>query len=89
MLEMSILRDKGTPLQKKFGEIVREKRLSLKMTQEVLAARANFHFTYISSVERGLRNITLGNIEKLAIALKCTLKDIMPDHKKCQERILI
>ena len=50
------------------------------MTQEMLAEQAELHFTYISSVERGERNITLGNIAKLAKALKCSLKDIMPNY---------
>jgi len=73
-------RSRKTPLQEMFGKIVREKRLPLEMTQEELAEHADLHFTYISSVERGERNITIGNIAKLAKALKCSLRDIMPDY---------
>ena len=72
-------KDRKTPLQTKFGQLVREKRLPLELSQEELAERANLHFTYIGSVERGERNISLENIAKLAKALGCSLKDLMPE----------
>lgn len=72
-------KDRKTPLQLKFGQLVREKRIPLSLSQLQLAGIANLHFTYISSVERGERNITLGNIAKIAFALGCNLKDLMPD----------
>lgn len=45
------------------------------MSQEELAERAGLHRTYISSVERGKRNVTLENIFAIAHAL-----DIGPDE---------
>ena len=72
-------KDRKNPLQKKFGEIVREKRLKLQISQESLAERAHLHFTYVSSVERGERNLSLINISKLADALGCTMADLMPN----------
>ncbi len=65
-------------LQSNFGKIVRSKRLALKFSQEALAELAGLHFTYVSSVERGERNISLSNIAKLAKALECSMKDLMP-----------
>ena len=62
----------------KFGELLRSRRIQLKLTQEELAERADMHFTYVSSTERGERNISLANIEKLAKALECSMKDLMP-----------
>lgn len=53
----------------KFGERVREKRRKLGLSQEELAARAGVHRTYIGMIERAEKNITLGNIEKIAKAL--------------------
>lgn len=76
-------KDRKTPLQLKFGQLVREKRLPLALSQLQLACIANLHFTYISSVERGERNISLGNIAKIALALGCSLRDLMPDMSKC------
>ena len=56
-------------LKLSFGRTVRSKRAALGLSQEDLAARAGLHRTYISDVERGTRNISLENIEKLAEAL--------------------
>ncbi|QYF93064.1 helix-turn-helix domain-containing protein [Massilia sp. PAMC28688] len=38
-------------------------------TQEMLAFEANLHRTFIAHVEREVRNISLDNVEKIAIAL--------------------
>ena len=61
-----------------FGKIVRARRLEKKLSQEELADLADLHFTYVSSVERGERNISIENIAKIAKALGCQLKDLMP-----------
>lgn len=71
-------KERKTPLQKAFGKIIREKRLALEISQEELAERAELHFTYISSTERGERNISLANIAKLAKALDVSMRDLMP-----------
>jgi transcriptional regulator with XRE-family HTH domain len=52
-----------------FGRRVRSRRSELELSQEALADRAGLHWTYIGSVERGRRNISLQNILKLAYAL--------------------
>lgn len=71
-------KERKTPIQESFGKILRIRRLELKLSQEDLADKANLHFTYVSSTERGERNISLNNIEKLADALGCSMKDLMP-----------
>jgi transcriptional regulator with XRE-family HTH domain len=48
------------------------------ISQEKLAALAGLHRTYVSSVERGERNISLLNIERLAIALSVPLAKLLP-----------
>lgn len=53
----------------KFGKQVKKYRLQSNLSQEKLAEIAGLHRTYISSVERGERSISLANIEKLANAL--------------------
>ena len=72
-------KERKTKLQMAFGKIVRAKRLEKKLSQEELADLAGLHFTYVSSVERGERNISLENIARLAKALACQLKDLMSD----------
>jgi len=72
------LKARKNPLQTAFGKIVRKKRQALDLSQEKLAELSDLHFTYISSVERGERNISLVNIAKIAKALGCSLKELMP-----------
>jgi transcriptional regulator with XRE-family HTH domain len=52
-----------------FGNRLKTFRRSQNISQEELAFRSGLHRTYISSVERGERNISLANIAKLAKAL--------------------
>lgn len=52
-----------------FGNKVREERLKRNLSQEELAERAGVHRTYIGMIERAEKNITLSNIEKIALAL--------------------
>lgn len=53
----------------RFGVKVRGARKDLGISQEELAYKANLHRTYIGMIERGEKNITLKNIEKIAKAL--------------------
>lgn len=62
---------------KKFGTRVRELRIAQGLSQEVLAQKAGLHRTYIGGVERGERNVSLENIQKIAVALKITIADLM------------
>lgn len=60
----------------KFGKKIRSERQKLEISQEELAFRANLHRTYIGMVERGEKNVTLLNIEKIAKALSLNIKDL-------------
>lgn len=66
----------------RFGHSVRSKRILLDLTQEVLAEKAELHRTYIADIERGTRNVSLQNIEKLAFALGCSLESLFADIEK-------
>ena len=62
----------------KFGEQLRTIRERTGISQEKLAALAGLHRTYISSVERGKRNISLVNIRQIADALDVDMAALMP-----------
>jgi len=47
------------------------------VSQERLAEQANLHRTYVGAVERGERNISLLNIQRLARALGVTMADLV------------
>jgi len=55
---------------KTIGENVRSYRKKLGVSQEELGDMAGLDRTYVGGVERGERNISVLNIEKLAKALK-------------------
>lgn len=57
------------------GKRVKELRNKLGISQEELADIAGLDRTYITSVERGKRNISIVNIDKLSRALNVTLKE--------------
>jgi transcriptional regulator with XRE-family HTH domain len=59
-----------------FGQRVRELRLARGISQEKLAERAGLHRTYVSSLERGQRNVGLDNVHALARALGVDAADL-------------
>ena len=59
-----------------FGDAVRARREELELTQEEFAERAKIHRTYVSDIERGSRNVSLINIEKLAVALSMSIAEL-------------
>lgn len=62
-----------------FAFRLREVRVSQGLSQEDLAGKADLHRTYVGSVERGERNISLVNVERLAKALGMTVCELLCD----------
>jgi CheY-like chemotaxis protein/DNA-binding Xre family transcriptional regulator len=60
----------------KFGSIVRTQRRQAGFSQEELADRSGLHRTYVTDVERGVRNVSLDSISRLARALDLQLTDL-------------
>ncbi|MDP2637547.1 MAG: helix-turn-helix transcriptional regulator [Candidatus Levybacteria bacterium] len=69
--------NKSTTLRKKFGERVRQLRKEMNISQEELDFRTGLDRTYISGIERGIRNPSLDNIGKLAKALQVDLPKLL------------
>lgn len=67
----------SSAILKSFGKQVREKRLERGLSQERLGQLAKVHRTYIGMIERGEKNITLTNIEKISKALKVKMSDLL------------
>jgi transcriptional regulator with XRE-family HTH domain len=68
---------KRLPAKIRFGIKLRHAREDLQLSQEVLAEMADLHRTYIGQVERGERNISIDNMEKLADAVKIPLWEML------------
>jgi len=64
-------------ISKQFGLTVRTERLAAGLTQEGLAELAKLHPTYISMVERGIRNPTLESSAQIAAALGIGLPQLI------------
>lgn len=63
------------------GRNLKACRLACSLSQEELASRAGLHRTYVSSVERGLRNVTIDNVFALADALGVSPAELIdPDR---------
>lgn len=63
-----------------FGDRVRALRNDRGLSQEKLAELSGLHRTYVSSVERGERNIALDNIHELAAALDVPVTELFVTH---------
>lgn len=62
-----------------FAEKLRQTRKAKGISQEKLAELADLHRTYVGSVERGERNITIDNMERLARALGVTIQALLEE----------
>ncbi|WP_278848564.1 helix-turn-helix domain-containing protein [Megamonas hypermegale] len=66
-------------IRKKLGQRIKEKRLQLGLSQEKFALSINMDRTYLASVEKGKRNISILNLEKIAKGLNISLSELFQD----------
>ena len=64
------------PYLLEFGDHLRSLRKKAGLTQEEIADRTGIHVTYLSGVERGLRNPSIRNVRRLAQALRMPTKEL-------------
>ena len=62
---------------KQLGRAIRARREALGVSQEALADAAQMDRAHMGKIERGERNVTLLNLLKIAVALKCRASEIM------------
>lgn len=60
----------------KFGKTLRRLRKNHGISQEAFADKCDLHRTYISDIERGERNVSLENIEKIAKVLNIQISEL-------------
>ena len=61
----------------KFGKRLADIRKQKGITQEKLADAVDLHRTYIGFIEQGKRNPSIGNVYRIAKALKVPIKDLL------------
>ena len=69
----------ASSLEKRFGQIVRRRRERAGLSQAAVALEAGLHPTYISLLERGLRNPSLVTVAVLAGALETTMTSLVKE----------
>lgn len=69
-----------------FATNVKRYRLERNLSQEKLAELSGLHRTYISSIERELRNISIDNVENIASALDVEPYLLFVDNEKVGEK---
>jgi transcriptional regulator with XRE-family HTH domain len=81
----------GKPTQKfaaqlLFASNMKRIRLDKKLTQENVAEGAGLHPNYISSVERGERNLSIANIERIACALGVGMPELLTEPERAPRK---
>lgn len=61
----------------RFARNLKARRLDLGLSQEVLAEEAGVHRTYVGSIERGERNVSIDSMERLAKSVGADIVDLL------------
>jgi transcriptional regulator with XRE-family HTH domain len=65
-----------------FAENLRKARLAKKLSQEDLAEVSGLHRTYVGSVERAERNVSIDNMERLSAAVGVSMPELLKEGKR-------
>ncbi len=71
----------------RFGELVRSLRKEQGYSQEEFSFRVGLHQTYVSSIERGERNVTIQTADRIARALDTTLAELFGELELTSEDV--
>lgn len=64
----------------RFARNLKARRLDLGLSQEVLAEEAGVHRTYVGSIERGERNVSIDSMERLAKSVGVDIVDLLMEQ---------
>jgi transcriptional regulator with XRE-family HTH domain len=67
----------SVPMQREFGQRLREARLAAGLTQQELASRISMQPSHLSEIESGQQNVTLRSMVALAHALGLQLQVLL------------
>jgi len=70
------------PLQVRLGRAVQRRRRAAGCSQEAFADRVHMHRTYIGAVERGEKNLSLVNLERIAVALGMRPSELLAEAER-------
>ena len=76
----------GLELRRILAENIRIYRRQNELLQEELAEICGLHRTYVGSVERAERNVTLSTLEAFAVALGVSAPDLLTRRESCDEQ---
>ena len=69
------------PLRDILAKNMRRLRAARGLSQEALAHECGINRTYLSAVERAERNVSIDNMERLAVALGVALPELLREGK--------
>lgn len=75
-----------SPVHAAFGDALRELRAARGLSQEAVALGAGLNRGYYSGIERGVRNVALANIAKIACALGVSPSELLARAEAIQGR---
>ena len=70
---------KRNSLPERIGAALRRRREAQEISQEDFAELVGMHRTYYSAIERGLKNVRLETLERLCIALRTRMWEVIKD----------
>ena len=73
---------KDTRLLRAFGAVVKRHRESKGASQEHLAEMAGLHRTYVSDIERGIRNLTVSSASRIANGLNVSISFLIAEAER-------
>ena len=65
---------------RRIGDRIRERRIARGWTQDQLGEKCELHRTFIGSVERGERNVSILNLKLIAAVLRVPLPELFAEH---------